>query len=94
MTKFQTRIESVRGHHLHVRCGCGHFTDIALSGVPVPPETRIADVLARLRCARCKTQNVVDVRLVWKGQGFDAQQGSRTREADGFDIEDITGTVR
>lgn len=94
MKKFHTHIDSVRGHHLHVRCGCGHFTDIPLSNIPVPPATRIADLFVRLRCAQCRSQNIVDVRLVWKGQGFEAQQGSRTREADGFRIEDITGVVK
>ncbi len=66
--KYGTFLSIIAEHRLYVVCACGHAREVAVSDLieRMPPESRLCDALARLRCCRCRRRGAVDeVRIYW-----------------------------
>ena len=55
MNRYGTFLRMIHKHNLDLVCACGHASNVSVADLIecMPPQPRIADVLPRMRCARC-----------------------------------------
>lgn len=66
---FETRLSSVKWHHLAVECSCGHTALVPVEPAleRLGPDAMVRDMLALVRCSSCRARRVVGARLVYVG---------------------------
>lgn len=68
MNRYGTFLSMIDKHNLDLGCACGHASSVLVADLieRMPPKSRIADVLPRMRCARCgRRGSVKEVRVYW-----------------------------
>ena len=73
-----THLIHIPDHQLSVECACGHYGSVPVSTLieRFGGQATVGEVIARMRCARCKTRNVARYRITWPGGSEFAMRGA------------------
>jgi hypothetical protein len=77
-----TRLSTIPRHTLWVWCQCGHNGGVTVSSLldrPNVPKT-VGELVAVMRCSRCKRQTIKDYVITYSGGSWEALQGTRKQD--------------